>query len=456
MGHRVTAWALLALCLNLPAVAQAQVPDQLPDLGGLPVTRAADAAEQAWGRQVARAAGLPVRRIEQFEQRESNGGASRLLLRGVHLELPGLVVARVRFPDARAALSHADHQAGEVRGRQAVTVRGAKAKDGALLARVVAAAWQGLGPVPPKDAPRPTREAPPPPIVVIAVDARSLEALGAWGPAWRAHHAELLLRLDAAGARGVAFAMDFRERVRHEAETVAFASAARASKAPVVMSVTAKFDDRLEVTLGENAEVLRESIDEGSVEGWNGAQPGAAPPGLAGAVSGRAAGGAALRPGEHFFDCEVAHLRPLVEMLAIRTGDLRPGDLKRSGAIEQLQVGAYRDESGRSSPAMRPGLRSGVGDPATIRTLSYVDVLQGRADAAALRGALVLVGADDGESDLHDVPGRGRVAGVFLHAFALKRALAAAHAAWRAGRLRQDDPSEMDELLAAIEAETSR
>jgi adenylate cyclase len=244
----------------------------------------------------------------------------------------------------------------------------------------------------------PVAAAPAPRVVVVGVDQKTLDALGPWGGSYRALHPKLIDALDKANVRGIAFDVYFPENPDFAAATAAIAKTAAASKAPVV--IAAKPEE------AENAAVLRDAkVPEGSVT-------------VATALDVTSdADGTTVRAKDMALPALEDGRRPLSVELALRTGVLSQGDLAK--VVEPLTTGV---ENGK--PVTIQGILPRSGDPGSVTTVSYVDVLQGKVDPAVLAGALVVVGMTDGKTDMHTNPVTGAdISGVYFHAFALQRFL---------------------------------
>ncbi|MBI4576814.1 MAG: CHASE2 domain-containing protein [Planctomycetes bacterium] len=266
---------------------------------------------------------------------------------------------------------------------------------------------------------------------MIGIDAATVAELGPLGPGYRRHHGRLIERLEAAGARGVAFDLWFPE-VTGEA-TEAMARAAEGARIPVVVGVRTvepeagrlealASDRRLEgrPNLGRGALAVQPELVlpdglEAAQEALDRARPGDPPPSVS------------LADGEVVVLARAAGLRPLVEELALRAGVLGEGGLDGLDLLEPVAVELGLEGGRRLVLRTEAALRPRVGDPAGIPTLGYSQVLAGDAGAEALAGALVLVGLTHGLRDV--VPRPDPVAapttdglhGVYLQAFALRR-----------------------------------
>jgi CHASE2 domain-containing sensor protein len=254
-----------------------------------------------------------------------------------------------------------------------------------------------------------------PRVVVVGVDAKTLEALGPWGGRYRPHHLKLIQQLDKAGVRGIAFDIYLPENPDFAAATREIARAARTSKAPVVF---ARHDQE------PNAAVLTTArVNEGNVSVTRALDIKQVDGGLEATVLDMA------------MPASVHGLRPLGVELAVRSGVLTAA--QADALAETLTVGY---ENG--APVTMKGYRPHSGDPANVTTVSYVDVLEGRIDPKVLDGALVFVGMHDGQNDVHPHPITGAdTSGVHFHAFAMQRfaAFAAEEARKKAEAARQAD-----------------
>jgi CHASE2 domain-containing sensor protein len=236
-----------------------------------------------------------------------------------------------------------------------------------------------------------------PRIVVVGVDKKTFDALGPWGGRYRPMHAKLIEQLDKAKVRAIAFDISFAENADFADATAAMARAAKASSAPVVIvgregEPTAAVLRDAKVPEGHVAVggTLDIKIDEKSKEIDVGSGPLALP---------------ADRGG----------LRPLGVELAVRAKVLSAAEA--DALAETVNIG-FADGKAVTAKAYRPQ----SGDPAEVSTVSYVDVLQGKVDPKILEGALIIIGANDGEDDLYKEPTtRKKIPGVYLQAFTLKR-----------------------------------
>lgn len=241
-----------------------------------------------------------------------------------------------------------------------------------------------------------------PRVVVVGVDAKTLEALGPWGGRYRPHHPKLIEELNKAGVRGIAFDVYLPENPDFADATAAIAKAAKASTAPVVI---ARHQDEA------NAAVLtRAKVTEGNVMVTRALDVKSGPDGLEATVLDMA------------LPADVLGLRPLGVELAIRANVLTAAEADK--LAETLTVGY---EAGK--PVTLKGFKPESGDAKSVTTVSYVDVLEGRVDPKLLEGALVIIGMTDGQNDMHAHPKSGdEIPGVYFHAFMLERAVRVAQA----------------------------
>ncbi len=291
----------------------------------------------------------------------------------------------------------------------------------------------------------------PPRVVVVAIDQKTQEALGPFGGAYRARHAKLIEALNAGGVRGIGLDVYFPENPEQVPGTTALANAAKASRAPVVLSVLTELQGD-ETVVTPNAAVIREA----------GIRQGAVMSRAELLVSGAPAEGLEVRTGETTIVAESGGFRALSLELGLATGTLTAEDVAK--LVQPVTVGVNTATGVKETvDAIRPSLS----DPSRLTTVSYVDVLEGRVDPSLLRGALVLVGIDDGVNDVvaspnPAAPGVESVSGVYLHAAALQRAIqlavqrrAAARAAGSAGG-GGTEPAPTPGLLGGVRAATAR
>jgi diguanylate cyclase (GGDEF)-like protein/PAS domain S-box-containing protein len=184
-------------------------------------------------------------------------------------------------------------------------------------------------------------------VVVVSIDAHSLQASEVW-PWPRSYHAAALGNLLRAGARRVAFDMDLSTPSVDE-QDAALARALAASGQRVILPVYRQFpQDRLpgsEPISTEPLPAFRDHVSLAAVD---------------------------LRPGRD----------GLVRVY--RTGDIVPGSGLKSLATELADISPQQIE--------RFGVDFGI-DVASIPQLSYVDVVQGQFDPSIVEGRAVIVGA---------------------------------------------------------------
>ena len=203
-------------------------------------------------------------------------------------------------------------------------------------------------------------------IVLVGIDDESLAVLPRW-PFSRTRHASVLRRLDAAGARLIVYDIDFDRPSSDEDADFALYDAAAAAR-PVVFATTGIRADGTTQVLGGDANLR--------------------------AIGARAA--AALLPRDS--DGVVRHLTPAVKGLPTLA----------------------------SAVAGRPsrGWIDFRGPAGTLDALSFVDVLNGRFDRAAVRGRIVVVGATAPViHDQHPTAVDGAMSGAELQANAIDTAL---------------------------------
>lgn len=288
-----------------------------------------------------------------------------------------------------------------------------------------------------------------PRVVVVAIDQKTQEALGPFGGAYRARHADLIAALNRGSVRGIGFDVFFPENPDQVAGTTALANAARTSEAPVVLSVLTEIKHGEHVVTPNAAPILAAGIRQGAVV----SQPELLVSGTPGDLE--------VGSGETTILAESAGFRPLMVELGLATGAITADDVAR--LTKPVTVGVNSATGERETvAAIRPSLT----DPSTVTTVSYVDVLEGRVDPSVLAGALVLVGIDDGVNDVVNnpnpaAPAVGSVSGVYLHAAALQRALRLAaersrRAATTRGTTTKTDPGPSRGLLGGVRDTTAR
>lgn len=217
-------------------------------------------------------------------------------------------------------------------------------------------------------------------IVIVAIDNRSIQALGRW-PWPRARHAELLRRLAQARPKAVAYDVLFVDPDRDPGADLALAEAVKAAR-PTLLPLT--FD-----VPGENGAPFRTALP--------------APP-LREAAAGLGQVNIAFDPDG-----------------VVRRAFLSEGDAGHDWP--HLMELTYRQARGAPSPAFgpapppsaphaldglarrRPMMIAFTGPAGRFRTISFVDMIQGDVPAVFLRDKLVLVGATaDGLGDRYATP----------------------------------------------------
>ncbi|HET6373137.1 MAG TPA: CHASE2 domain-containing protein, partial [Candidatus Polarisedimenticolia bacterium] len=185
------------------------------------------------------------------------------------------------------------------------------------------------------------------PIVVVAIDPRSLSRLDVW-PWPRGYHATVLERLLASGATRVAFDLDFSSRSIPE-EDDAFAEAVRAAEGRAILPVFHR---------------------------WQ-----AEPDGSGGLI-----GSAPLASLSARATLASINIRPEADGLVRRYW---PVDASGGPPAPSMALALMGGE-----PGDHDGFYLDYGlDTTTIPVISYVDVLTGEFDPAAIRGRAVIVGA---------------------------------------------------------------
>ena len=208
-------------------------------------------------------------------------------------------------------------------------------------------------------------------IVIVEMDARSLSRINRW-PWPRRHHAALIDRLHSAGARSIAFDVDF-SSLSNPRDDGALTAALQRAGGSVILPVLRQ---------GESSQ------------------------------------------SSHYVESIPAI--PFRDHAFLASVNIRPG---ADGYIRQMPLGL--DIGGAPRPslaAMVAESQAGVDgsydidfsiDPASIPRLSFVDVLQGRVPAAAIAGKRMIVGATAVEIwDRYSVPNHGVIPGVVIQALA--------------------------------------
>lgn len=209
-------------------------------------------------------------------------------------------------------------------------------------------------------------QGPPPDVAVVGIGQPTFRALGLQWPFPRAVHAEAIDALLAAGARAVAYDVQFSEPSDSPADDRALIAAAR--------------DPR--VTMG-TSETVRPGV----------------PFLLAGLTRGGARAGAALFPFSP--DDKMRELEATVD------------------GVPNLSILAAGGDPGAPTRPI-----DFAGPSGTVETLAFEDVVGGRLDPAAVRGRIVVVGATaENLHDLHPVPPGGVMPGAEIHANAIQTVL---------------------------------
>jgi len=221
--------------------------------------------------------------------------------------------------------------------------------------------------------------APPGDVAVVAIDARTFNALGRPWPFPRSLHGRAIRRLHAAGAREIVYDVQFTEPTEPEEDLALYRAIADAGGAVLA---TSESDGRG----GTNVLGGDENLER---------------------VGARAAASDLLHDSAGTIERlprEVAGLQSLAVTTAERLG-------------RQLPATAFRDDAARIDYR---------GPPGTVRTLSFSDVIRGRFPAAAVRDRVVVVGASAPTlRDVHPTPvgGRELMAGAEVQANAIWTAL---------------------------------
>jgi len=123
-------------------------------------------------------------------------------------------------------------------------------------------------------------------------------------------------------------------------------------------------------------------------------------------------------------------LEPVAMLLLARTGAVPDGWLASSGLVEDFtQTATYYGSRGFTERRVK-GIRSPKrGDPRTLTTLRYSDVVAGRVGPEVLRDAIVFVGSTDlFPTKDPDDPARDGLSTLYFHALAAQRVLQAVSA----------------------------
>lgn len=206
-------------------------------------------------------------------------------------------------------------------------------------------------------------------IVVVEMDKGSIDAFGRW-PWPRAEHGRLVDRLVAAGARSIAFDVDF-SSPSNPADDAAFAAALARSGGKVVLAT-------LKQSKGSGSEELVESTP----------------------------------------------IPAFREQVFVGTVHTIPDD---DGQVRFLPLGLEIDGATRPSLAAMVAESTASGDdfyrvdyaidPLSIPRLSFADVVSGRVPSERIRGKRLVIGATAVEiGDRYAVPGHGVIPGVLIQA----------------------------------------
>jgi diguanylate cyclase len=213
-------------------------------------------------------------------------------------------------------------------------------------------------------------------VVLVEIDARSIAAVDHW-PWPRRYHAELVDRLHRAGAASIAFDVDFSSRSRSDDDRLFADALARAGGAVVLPTI-------------------RQAENRGAIA--------------------------------HVDALPTEALR--AHAMAAAVG-VAPDD---DGAVRDMPLGLVTAGVPRPSLSAMIAERGGAAgrefpidyaiEPATIPRLSFIDVVQGRAPAGAIRGKRILVGATAVElGDRYGTPRHGVIPGVVIQALAAETLL---------------------------------
>ena len=203
-------------------------------------------------------------------------------------------------------------------------------------------------------------------LLLVEIDAKSLQKLNSW-PWSRAYHAALIQRLAQAGAASIAFDIDFSAQSAPSADA-AFAQAIAQSRSPVVLA----------------------GFAQPQADGYRTNQP-----------------------------LPIFREHAAIGLVNIVADD--DGEPRQYRLIEDRMTGNPRTMAAvlAGSDANDAFLIDYSIDPASIPRLSYVDVLTGRFDPAAIAGKKILIGATAFElGDRFAVPKHGILAGVEVQALA--------------------------------------
>jgi diguanylate cyclase len=212
---------------------------------------------------------------------------------------------------------------------------------------------------------------------IVEIDSRSLREISTW-PWPRRHHGALVDRLHAAGARSIAFDVDFSSR-SNPSDDAAFAAALARADGGVMLAVLRQQASAGSAEVVENVpvDILREHAFLAAVN---------------------------VIPDE---DGNIRQMPLGLEVEGVPRPSLAALLAEREAAIDGSFAIDYSI------------------DPATIPRHSFVDIVEGRVPASALRGKRILVGATAVEiGDRYGVPRHGVVPGVVIQALAAETLLA--------------------------------
>jgi EAL domain-containing protein (putative c-di-GMP-specific phosphodiesterase class I)/CHASE2 domain-containing sensor protein len=212
---------------------------------------------------------------------------------------------------------------------------------------------------------------------IVEIDSRSLRSLSTW-PWPRRNHGILVDRLHAAGARSIAFDVDFSSQ-SNPVDDAAFAAALARADGGVMLAALRQQASANSDEVVENVpiDILRDHAFLAAVN---------------------------VIPDE---DGSIRQMPLGLEMGGVPRPSLAALLAEREGAIDGSFAIDYSI------------------DPATIPRHSFVDVVEGRVPASALRGKRILVGATAVEiGDRYAAPGHGVVPGVVIQALAAETLLA--------------------------------
>lgn len=248
------------------------------------------------------------------------------------------------------------------------------------------------------------RDTPDPRIVLVAIDEKSLAALGRW-PWPRETHARLIRALRAAGARVIAFDVEFPEAAPDPAADRELARAAREA-GNVVFGAHGELPPRMGAGVMRAQALVPPTPALAAAAGYGHLNMVPDPDGVIRWIPTTLAAG----------DARVPSLSLAAVSLAL--GGPPPAWNGRSPALDLHGRAIPLDPAGRF-------LIRFSGSRRVFPVVSYADALNGGADPAAFRGAIVLVGPwAAGLNDLHTFPVTGSFTpGTLSHAFAMQTLL---------------------------------